>query len=231
MAKSRRTKGLLLCFAGIAVVGVVVYLGAEWVFASFGGALVIFGLGQFGGVVIDENGLRDERLVGGVSVDAANIAGVSADYFEKGPHKIWFPLIETHSGEDIKLTNVATPSQKDAYQRVHNIRDVLSESLTSEVDEYESAEAGSGGLYLPAEEEHAEIEFNMTPGYDAYLREKAQEEATQPTAPQAAPAPESAGPVESSASVDSLPDNVTELRPEGIPSADDSDPLKWIDVA
>ena len=167
-------------------------LDSEWLFAGFGLLLLGVGLFQYGSVEVNEDEVVLKRIVASVSVPRDDIAQISLANYQQKRTKYWYPFVETYSGDHLKLTSVASTSQQNAMNRINELISILGATGSQRAgapDPHNPIFASGPATAAAPAPEPDPMEFNLTPGYDAYLREKAEEEAAALAAAAAGPTP------------------------------------------
>ncbi len=197
-SRSNLVKCIVLVVFGLGL-GISSALAAEWILAGIASVLVVYGACSIGWVEIEGDRLTHRRLVRGGTARAIEIREIGLGVQRVKTTKWWFPVIDTHSGDSIDLGSLKSVSRKRAQARVERIHALLetasaspaggpvfAEKSNEQPDSIESAEPEAD----PASD------FDLTPGYTAYLREKALEEAAAAAAAPPAPAAPQAPAVE-----------------------------------
>ena len=197
-SRSNLVKCIVLVVFGLGL-GISSALAAEWIPAGIASVLVVYGACSIGWVEIEGDRLTHRRLVRGGTARAIEIREIGLGVQRVKTTKWWFPVIDTHSGDSIDLGSLKSVSRKRAQARVERIHALLetasaspaggpvfAEKSNEQQDSTESAEPEAD----PASD------FDLTPGYTAYLREKALEEAAVAAAAPPAPAAPQAPAVE-----------------------------------
>ena len=197
-SRSNLVKCIVLVVFGLGL-GISSALAAEWIPAGIASVLVVYGACSIGWVEIEGDRLTHRRLVRGGTARAIEIREIGLGVQRVKTTKWWFPVIDTHSGDSIDLGSLKSVSRKRAQARVERIHALLetasaspaggpvfAEKSNEQQDSTESAEPEAD----PASD------FDLTPGYTAYLREKALEEAAAAAAAPPAPAAPQAPAVE-----------------------------------
>ena len=115
---------------------------------------------------IDGQRLRHEQLIGrSTSIDFAQIREVGLGMDPGSAKKWWYPEVETIEGVSIPFVMLKSRSGKDAVASVEAIFEACMERMPDEAeDQFTNVTTSEDG----------ELEFFLSPGYDAYLREKAE---------------------------------------------------------
>jgi|GEM_PF-6455870 len=154
---------LLLAIGPLAMAGVVL-LGYAIVAPIFL-IPVLIGLRLVGWAEVDNEHLRHERLIGASNTIAfSEIREVGLGMDVRSAQKWWYPEVETTAGTSVAFVMLKSRSGKEAVASVEAIFGACVERMPDEAeDSFTTVTASDDG----------ELEFFLSPGYDAYLREKA----------------------------------------------------------
>ena len=191
-SRSNLVKCIFLVVFGLGL-GVSSALSAEWIPAGIASVLVVYGACSIGWVEIEGDRITHRRLVRGGTARVIEIREIGLGVQRVKATKWWFPVIDTHSGDSIDLGSLKSVSRKRAEARVERIHALLDTA---------SASPAGGPVFAQKADEQGDFDetvepevdptsdFDLTPGYTAYLREKALEEAAAAAAAPPAPAPQ-----------------------------------------
>ena len=127
---------------------------------------ILFGLRLVGWAEIDDAQLSHERLIGTSDVISfSQIREVGLGMDPRSSKKWWYPEVETTEGASIPFVMLKSRSGKDAVTYVEAIFEACMERMPDEAEDQFTHVTTS---------EDGELEFFLSPGYDAYLREKAE---------------------------------------------------------
>ena len=154
---------LLLAIGPLAMVGVVL-LGYAIVAPIFL-IPVLIGLRLIGWAEVDNEHLRHERLIGAsTKIAFSEIREVGLGMDVQSAKKWWYPEVETTAGTSVAFVMLKSRSGKEAVASVEAIFTACMERMPDEAEDNFTTVTAS---------EDGELEFFLSPGYDAYLREKA----------------------------------------------------------
>ena len=151
------------------VLGVVVAVAAlvtgNWFVAPLGALFVFLSIRLVGWVEISDDTLTDQRLIGDtVSVMFSDVREVGLGMHQVRNSKSWYPEIETLDGNSVKLLSLKSYSGTETITRIEKIFSTCMAMMPEEEEDQ---------FTTVTQSEDGELEFELSPGYDAYLREKA----------------------------------------------------------
>jgi len=156
---------LLLVIAG--PLGVVTSVAVGWWFiAPIWAVLTLIGARFVGWVEIDDETIAHRRLIGeSHSVPFSQIREVGLGMHQVRKTKLWYPEVETEDGRSFKFLMLKSASGSSTIARVQEIFDACMEQMPSQdEDAFTTVTTSADG----------ELEFLLTPGYDAFRREQAE---------------------------------------------------------
>ncbi len=161
----RRSLWAGVLIAGPIAMAVSIVLGYPLVAVVFVLPMLVV-LRLIGWAEIDEQELRHERLIGASeSIGFAQIREVGLGMDPRSAKKWWYPEVETTEGASIPFDMLKSRSGKDAVACAEAIFEACMERMPAEAeDQFTNVTTSEDG----------ELEFFLSPGYDAYLREKAE---------------------------------------------------------
>lgn len=166
---------VLSCVACVVLVvggllGMLVALAnGYWIAAALCALLPLPGAALIGWVEIDNGMLRHRHLVGdSTSVPFALVREVGLGMHQVRGKKFWYPEIETADGKSVKFLSLRSLSGKATIARVETIFATGMAAMPKTPEDEFTTKTTSGDL-----------EFFLTPGYDAYLRDKAEDESVE----------------------------------------------------
>ncbi len=168
----------IACFVMVVLgpVGLIAALaGGHWIAAIVCALLPLLGARLIGWVEVRGPMLRHRRLIGeSTSVPFASVREVGLGMHQVGRSKWWYPEIETIDGTSVKFLMLKSLSGKQTIDRIETIFNAGMASMPKKLeDEFTSVTV------------EGDLEFFLSPGYDAYRRDKAEAEAIERlTAPQ-----------------------------------------------
>lgn len=242
MSKTRAINSACLFVGGAFSIAFGV-LDRAWIIGGVGLALVGIGLAMYAKTEVTASSITVKRLIGGSTTERADIAGVGLDFYRQKAKKYWYPVVQTHSGNDLDITAMASPLKENASKRALEIMTALglggSHGGAASTD-FNNPNFGGTNFSptapKPSEPEKDPFEeFNLTSDYEQYLLEKAEEEAA--AAAQANATTPPAPPADATATTDVTPtlSGVSDSPPAqpapSSPVADHSEPIEWPEAA
>ena len=178
-SRSNVVKCVILVLVGLGL-GISSALVADWVPAGISLVLFLYGSCSIGWVEIEGDRITHRRLVRGGSARLIEIREIGLGVQRVKTSKWWFPVIDTHDGRSIDLASLKSLSRKRAEARVQRIHSMLESASAVRSDGPTFAKILGGqdeAVETVESEDDPTDDFDLTPGYTAYLREKALEEA------------------------------------------------------
>lgn len=155
---------LLAILAGpIGVIGGLAF--AYWIVALCSAFMPLLGARLVGWVEVHEDELRHRRLMGDSTiVRFSDVREVGLGLHHVGRTRWWYPELKLSSGESVKFLMLKSLSGRRTVARVEEIFAAAKHAMPdAPEDEFTSVTESSDG----------ELEFFLSPGYDAFRRERA----------------------------------------------------------
>ena len=137
-----------------------------WILTPLSLVPVGLGLRLIGWVEIDDDHLVHHCIVGQTtSIEFSQVREIGLGMRHDSAKKWWFPEVELVNGSSVKFSILKSRSGKQAVVAVEEIFAACMERMPSESEDQ---------FTTVTESDDGELEFFLSPGYDAYLREKAE---------------------------------------------------------
>lgn len=162
---TRQLLSASLVLAGPITIVLVVAAGL-WLLMPLCLLPVVAGVRLIGWAEIDAEKLSHHRLLGAsesVQFSEVREVGLGMDQTSRG--KWWYPEVESANGQSLKFLMLKSRSGKRTVAKVEEVFTACMEHMP---------DASSDPFSTVTTSEDGELEFFLSPGYDSYLREKAE---------------------------------------------------------